>query len=254
MQHNQLSNMAHFFSALVWGIYGIGFLIIFPFVLIAYLLTAPFDSYRSIPNAILMYFGQCFTYLNPFWKIHFRGIENFRKKDGVIFMGNHRSFVDMPLLARLPWNMKWVSKKELFRVPVAGWILSLAGHISIDRGSPEARKSIYKIAPHVKAGQKVMVFPEGTRSRDGQIKPFKRGAFLVAWEHNLPIQPIVISGTEHLMRPGSWVMKLKGYAVVSILERISPGDFDSQEEFIDYTFQTFVAELDRLQISLQKAA
>ncbi len=246
--------MAHFLSALAWGIYGFGFLVILPFVLVAYLVTAPFDRFRKLPNSILMLHGQLYTYLNPFWKVEIKGVENYRSDEGCIFMGNHQSFVDMPLLARLPWNMKWVSKKELFPIPVAGWILSLAGHISIDRGSPEARKTIYKIVPYVEAGQKVMVFPEGTRSRDGELKPFKRGSFMVAWEHNLPVQPIVISGTKDLMRPGTWIMKLKGHAVVSILERISPGDFDSMEEFIDYTFQQFSAELERLQNSLQQAA
>ncbi len=246
--------MAKFVSAIVWGVYGLSFLVMFPLVLFTFVLTYPFDRYRKLANAILMFFGQSFTYLNPFWKIEMKGLENYRKGEGCIFLGNHRSFVDMPLLARLPWQMKWVSKKELFRIPVAGWILKMAGHISIDRGSPEARKSIYKMVPYVEAGVPVMVFPEGTRSKDGKLKPFKRGAFLVAWEHKLPVQPIVITGTEKLIRPGSWVMKLKGYAIVSILERISPEDFESLEEFIDYTFNQFTEELKDLRYRLSKAA
>lgn len=231
------------YSFLVWGLYGLAIVISFPLVLIAYILTAPFDKYRRVANSVFMFFGQSFTYLNPFWKINFYGLDRYDKNEGVIFVANHQSFVDMPLLARLPWSMKWVSKQELFKIPVAGWILSLAGHISIRRGSPEARKTIYKIVPYVQEGEPVLVFPEGTRSKDGIIGPFKRGAFMVAWEYNLPVQPIVISGTHKLMEPGSWTMKRKGNIDVSILQKIYPEHFSSISEFIDYTQEHFKEQL-----------
>ena len=241
------------YSALVWGLYGLCIGVSFPFVVITFVLTAPFDSSRRICNTVFMFFGQSFTYLNPLWEIRFSGTENYRKGEGVIFMANHQSFVDMPLLARLPWSMKWVSKQELFNIPVAGWILSMAGHISIRRGSPEARKSIYKIAPHVDAGEPVLVFPEGTRSKDGEIKPFKKGAFMVAWEHDLPVQPIIINGTNNVMKPGSWQMKLNGCIDVFIAEKIFPGDFSSLNDFMEHTFNRFVEEMENMKSNPEAA-
>ncbi len=195
-----------------------------------------------------MFTGQTFMFANPFWRIKFRGLEKVSKKDkGVIFIGNHQSFMDMPVFSRLPFKMKWVSKKELFKIPVVGWLMKMSGHVSIDRGKKTAIQSMYGIVKYVKGNVPVMVFPEGTRSRDGLLKPFKNGAFIIAEEHDVTLQPIVLYGTNKLMRPGTWkISHIFGKIDVSVLDPIYPKDFNSFEEIRDYAQKVMQEELDRL--------
>ena len=167
--------MSKFSSVLVWLSYGISFFISFLVASVVRIFTFPFDPYNRYPNAVMMFFGQSVITMNPFWKRHYYGLDKLRDgKHACIRVANHQSFLDMPLLATLPTNMKWVSKKELFKIPIVGWLMSLAGHISIDRGAKGAAKSLQKMVGPIENGMSVMIFPEGTRSREGKLKAFKK--------------------------------------------------------------------------------
>lgn len=121
-----------------------------------------------------------------------------------ILVVNHLSSLDILVLGSfLKRDYRWMAKKELFKVPFSGWHLHLAGHIPVDRGAgkqEEIYKSIHKV---VQEGASVLFFAEGTRSRTGQLKPFKMGAFHTAIRERLPILPLVIEGTYDLMLPGA---------------------------------------------------
>lgn len=233
-------------SLFLWVAYGISFALALPLAFLAYIIGYRSDPFRLWPNWFFMAFGQNFTRLNPFWKKQIHGLEKVKLDRPTVFAGNHQSFMDMPLLAGLPFDMKWVSKKELFKIPVAGWLLKVSGHISVDRGKKGAIQSLYKIKPYVDNNIPVMIFPEGTRSRAGELKPFKNGAFIVAKEYNYSVQPIVIQGTYNIMPPGGWRANWKGKVYVSILDPIWPSDFESMEKLRDYTYQCFKTELKRL--------
>ncbi|MEX2641551.1 MAG: lysophospholipid acyltransferase family protein [Balneolales bacterium] len=230
----------------LWLAYGISLVIALPPVFLAWIAGYRADPHRIWPNRIFMFFGQNFTRLNPFWDKKISGLDKVDLSRPTIFVGNHQSFMDMPLLGGLPFKMKWVSKIELFRVPVVGWHLRMAGHISVDRGQKGAIQSLQNIQPYMEAGVPVMMFPEGTRSRKGDLKPFKNGAFIVAKEHNYCIQPIVIQGTYNILPPGEWLAKWKGKVFVSILDPVNPSDFNSMEELRDHTYHCFKTELNRL--------
>lgn len=241
--------MNFFLSALLWFLYGISFLFSILITVPVFILTFFFDPYRKIPNKIFMFFGQSMVTLNPAWKRSIYGLENFRPDMPLIVVANHLSFLDMPLMATLPWKMKWVSKKEIFEIPVVGWLMRMAGHISIDRGSTKAFESLRSSYHYLENGIPVMIFPEGTRSRNGSIKPFKRGAFVLASEGNYHILPIAIHGTFNLMKPDTWRLNLKGNLILSILPPVNPVDFDDFQQLQDHVFNEIKGEIEKLQVS-----
>lgn len=192
--------------------------------------------------------GKVFVLANPFWRIRFWGLDRVDKTNkGVIFIGNHQSFLDMPVFARLPFKMKWVSKKELFRLPVAGWLMKMSGHVSIDRGAKTAVKAIYGIVPYLEGNVPVMVYPEGTRSKDGNLNPFKNGVFIISKETNFPVQPIVLYGTHAILKSGDWkISRIFDRIDVSVLDPIYPEQFEDFESMKSFAQEAVQHELDRL--------
>jgi 1-acyl-sn-glycerol-3-phosphate acyltransferase len=118
----------------------------------------------------------------------------------LIFMGNHQSNFDiLALYAALPVHFSWIAKEELFRIPFFGFAMRRAGYIPLDRGDGRrALKSMDEAARKIRNGVSVIVFPEGTRTRDGNLLPFKRGGFLLAARAGVPIVPFTINGTARI--------------------------------------------------------
>ncbi|MGD1972210.1 MAG: lysophospholipid acyltransferase family protein, partial [Desulfobacterales bacterium] len=123
-----------------------------------------------------------------------------------IYMPNHQSNFDIPvLLGHLKVQFRWLAKMELFKIPIFGRAMRKAGYISIDRNDRRsAINSLKAAAEKIKNGVSVLIFPEGTRSRDGKIRPFKKGGFVMAIESGVPIVPVVISGTREIMTKGKF--------------------------------------------------
>jgi 1-acyl-sn-glycerol-3-phosphate acyltransferase len=118
-----------------------------------------------------------------------------------VLMANHQGAFDIfALLAYLPVNFKWVAREEIFRIPILGWAMAAAGYISIDRkGKKKAMESVERAVAKIRDGASVLVFPEGTRSPDGEIHPFKRGGFTLAVKAGVPIIPISIRGSRNVL-------------------------------------------------------
>jgi len=134
-----------------------------------------------------------------------------------VYAANHSSSLDiLVLLARLPVDVRIIHKKSLSLVPLIGWTIALGGHIPIDRSNPfRARRSLDAAAERIRAGQSVLVFPEGTRSRDGAVGHFKRGSFSLAIEAGAPVVPVSLVGVKALvprgllsMRPGTVLLRV----------------------------------------------
>ncbi|MBM4314408.1 MAG: 1-acyl-sn-glycerol-3-phosphate acyltransferase [Deltaproteobacteria bacterium] len=143
------------------------------------------------------------------------GRENVLMNRPQIFMANHQSDFDILIvLAHIPGQFRWIAKKELFKIPVFGKAMRNAGYIEIDRQNHEkALMSLDEAAQKIREGKSVVTFPEGTRSRDGKIKPFKQGMFHLAIRSGVPIVPISIIGANEIMpkrtltvRPGRITM------------------------------------------------
>ncbi len=140
-------------------------------------------------------------------------------------MANHQGAYDIfALLAYLPVDFKWLAKAELFKIPILGWAMGAAGYISIDRkGKKKALDSIEIAIAKIRGGASVLVFPEGTRSPDGQIHPFKRGGFTLAIKAGAPIVPISIRGSREVL-PRSSLRVRPGKIEIIVGKPISTDD------------------------------
>jgi len=152
-------------------------------------------------------------------KVQVQGLDNINPKEAYVFAANHQSQFDIfTLFGYLPTQFRWLAKKELFRIPIFGAAMKTAGYISIDRTNrKEAFKSIDLAATKVREGTSVVIFPEGTRSLDGKLQPFKKGGFHLAIKSKRPIVPVSISGAFS-------ILPKKGFRVRPQLVRVYIGE------------------------------
>jgi 1-acyl-sn-glycerol-3-phosphate acyltransferase len=143
----------------------------------------------------------------------------------VVFASNHESALDIWVhLATLPRSFRFIAKKELFELPIFGWYMRIGGHVPVDRHNrTQAVASLRHAAELVRGGTSVVVYPEGTRSRDGRIHPFKKGPFVVALEAGVPIVPVAISGTGAIT-PKAAIAVYPGEARIAWGEAVRPSD------------------------------
>jgi len=134
-------------------------------------------------------------------RVKVEGLEQLRDEGPYIFMANHQGSYDIfALLGQLPFQFKWLAKKEIFSIPILGWAMTVAGYISIDRdGTRETVEAMNKAAQKIQKGMSVVIFPEGTRSADGSIQPFKKGGFTLAVKSKVPIVPIALAGSREIL-------------------------------------------------------
>jgi 1-acyl-sn-glycerol-3-phosphate acyltransferase len=186
-------------------------LVAFPVLLVLTILTAVFTIILSpvFPNAQFSYFparwwGRFFCYL-LFVKVKITGLEKLDPKKSYVIAANHQSIYDIFVVyGWLPMIFKWVMKAELRKIPLVGKACESAGHIFIDRKNPvAAKKSLDRAEAQLRNGVSVVVFPEGTRTYTGQMGKFKKGAFRMATDLQLPIVPVTLRGCfERLPRNG----------------------------------------------------
>ena len=159
------------------------------------------------------------------------GLENIDKNKTYIIVANHQSMADIIIIYLIKTQFKWVAKESLFKVPFAGWCMSLAKHIKLERGDFGSIKKVYREAAHwLRGGMSVLFFPEGTRSEDGKIKDFQNGAFKLAIKEKVPVLPISIKGTGAAIPKGTWLFQTKIPVSIKVLPAINvsglgPADF-----------------------------
>lgn len=160
-------------------------------------------------------------------KVKVIGTENILHGKPQIFMGNHQSDFDILIsLAHIPVQFRWIAKKELFAIPIFGAAMRSAGYIEIDRENREkALQSLDEASLRIRNGKSIMTFPEGTRSRDGKIKPFKHGVFYLAIKSGVPIVPVSIVGSGKIMPKRSLRIK-PGQIRMIIGKPIEVKDYD----------------------------
>lgn len=134
-------------------------------------------------------------------RVRVKGLEHLQVGRTYIYAANHASAFDIPaFLASVPQRIRIVFKKELGRLPIFGWAMKLGNYVSIDRGdSREAMESLERVARQIREGVSVLLFPEGTRTRDGKLQPFKRGAFALAVRSRVPIVPVTVNGSYSIL-------------------------------------------------------
>lgn len=180
----------------VWSCIVVATLVLGVFVLITY----PFDRKGRVGHYYAKLWGKVALLANGV-KVRIEGMGRLNGKGPYIFMSNHQGSYDIfALLGHLPYQFKWLAKKELFSIPFFGWTMAAVGYISIDRGGTrDTVEAMNEAAQKIRDGMSVVIFPEGSRSPDGSIQPFKKGGFTLAIKSKVPIVPVAISGSRAIM-------------------------------------------------------
>ncbi len=179
-------------------------------------------------------------------KVRIIGTKNYDRKQAYVIVSNHQSMIDIPAIhARLGLNIKWIMKKELRNIPVFGAACHHLGCISIDRSDHAAAiQSIQNAKEKLSRTASVLFFAEGTRSRDGRVMPFKKGAFKFACDTNLPVLPVTVKNAVQLL-PSHSLDLIPGTVELIIHPPIHPSEYpkDRLDQFIADTRQTICNSL-----------
>jgi 1-acyl-sn-glycerol-3-phosphate acyltransferase len=191
-----------------------------PLMAILYVFTVPRDPGRYAVGRLLRRGAKFCVTLNPLWHFRTSGYIPADPRRPYVAVSNHESLADIFLISHLPWEMKWLSKDTIFRIPIMGWLMRMAGDISVTRSNRSSRaEAIEQCRDRLNRQVSVMIFPEGTRSKTNELLPFKDGAFRLAIELGLPILPLVVAGTRSAVSKGS-LMFGRATAEVKVLEPI----------------------------------
>ncbi len=186
----------------IFKIFGIAVVTIFYSVLAT--LSMPFDRRGRTYFALARRWSRSFLFVSNI-KLEVEGSEHLQPDESYVYAANHSSYFDIPaLLAGIDDRIRIIYKRELERIPVFGWQLRLSPFIGVDRSNPrDGMQSIARATEAIRSGSSVLVFPEGTRSTDGRLAAFKRGAFLLAARAQKPIVPVALVGSASIMEAGS---------------------------------------------------
>lgn len=153
-----------------------------------------------------------------------------------VFVANHQSMIDIPVLVHaLPeFQLRWIAKKELLLVPFLGWAMWASKHLTVDRSKISDAKQILEKAQAKLANKvSVVVFPEGTRSPDGRLLPFKRGGFLLAQRADAPVVPVTIKGSAAVLPKGDWRLR-KGEVEVIVGQEVRPDPASDPRQLLQH--------------------
>ena len=197
---------------------------------IALVVCYPFDKKRVVVHKLSEWLTDIVFVFAPGMRRDVIGMENIDPKQAYVVVLNHQSMVDILSIYNLPLVFKWVSKKEVYRIPLVGRLLLMHGDIVINRASAkEAMQLVHsKGKEWLKKGASVSIFPEGTRSKDGEIHNFKAGAFILAKDAGVPILPIVLDGTNTLVRKG-WMINWRNRITIKVLPPISAEEVQNRD-------------------------
>jgi 1-acyl-sn-glycerol-3-phosphate acyltransferase len=191
-------------SALIWTAILLLVLVWLPLLAVIYVVTAPSDPGRYTVGRWFRRAAVVSVKLNPLWSFRTSGVHIADPRRPYVAVSNHESYADIFLISHLPWEMKWLSKEEVFRIPIMGWMMRMAGDIPVTRHDRRSRvQALGGIRDRLSKRVSVMVMPEGTRSPTEEMLPFRDGAFRVAVETGAPILPIAVAGTRYCMAKGS---------------------------------------------------
>jgi 1-acyl-sn-glycerol-3-phosphate acyltransferase len=215
------------FSTAYWAFIALCCLPFFAIALVIFVVTVPFDRRRVVLHLFSCFWAAFYLYANPLWRLRVEGREKLPWRGPAVIVANHASLIDILVLFALYRPFKWVSKAQNFKLPFIGWNMTLNDYVPLVRGQ---RTSIMKMMAecrkHLGRGTPVLIFPEGTRTRDGRLQEFKDGAFLLAKEMGCPIVPVAVHGTRDSLPKHGAVLRNRMDALVEVLDPIGSSGMD----------------------------
>jgi 1-acyl-sn-glycerol-3-phosphate acyltransferase len=232
------------FSVVYWVFAVLAMVPFFAVAVVIRVLTFPFDRRRIVQHLWSCVWAQFYVWTNPLWRARFAGRERCPWKGAAIYVANHSSMMDIIMVYGLFRPFKWIAKAELMRTPFIGWNMRLNDYVEVSRGARESIKVMMtRCREHLAAGNPLMIFPEGTRSPDGNLQAFKDGAFRLAIEAGCPVIPVALSGVGDSMPKHGFVMRKRMDARVEVLEPIHPAEFPTVAAMRDEARRRIAAAL-----------
>lgn len=231
-----------------WVVLATTVIMMFPVIAIIRAVTYPFDKGAYHAGLAFRKVPVIHQKLNPMWRFRVSGRLPANPRHPYVVVANHESFVDILLISHLPFEMKWLSKSEFFNIPFVGWSMRLADDIRLVRDSKKSRaRALADMRDRLAKKVSVMVFPEGTRSRDGRLGEFHSGAFRVAIKAGVPILPLAVVGTRSALIKHDWRFGFSD-AEVRVLEPVPTdgltlGDVDDLTKRVRAMIETARREL-----------
>lgn len=235
-------------STLYWVFLATTCVALFFVALAIFILTFPFDRNGKVLHLFSCFWAQLYFYVNPQWRLRVHGRDRLPWNGPAVIVSNHLSLADVLVLFGLYRPFKWVSKASVFKVPFLGWNMHLNRYVALVRGDAASiRKMMADCERWLDRGVPVLLFPEGTRSPDGQVKNFKDGAFRLAVSKKVPIIPITIAGTEKMLPKHSLVFREMANCEVHVMEPVDPTPYgDDVAALRDHVRERIIREKARL--------
>jgi len=234
------------YSTAFWAFLALTSIALFPVALVLWAATLPFDRRKVVLHQFTNLWASLYTWVNPLWPVTVEGREKIRRGETYVMVANHLSLLDILVMHRLLRHFKWVSKIENFRIPFVGWNMRLNRYIELRRGD---RDSVVQMMADcertLRSGSSILMFPEGTRSRDGTLQAFKTGAFELALRTQTPILPIAIEGTSNALPKRGFVLQGHHPIRIRVLDPIPPESFAhlSAKELAEQTRALYAEQL-----------
>lgn len=239
-----------FYSIYLYGIVVFFWLVNMPIFFLLWLISRPFDHRNKFTHYITAIWGRMHFLFLFNVKVNLIDKQKLIKKEACIYLTNHNSYFDIAAVFCIYSDLLWVSKKENFQTPILGWVMRMNRYIVIDRKDPKRlQKMMDDCRDALNTGEHIIIFPEGTRSKTGKLNSFKDGAFLVALDNKVPIVPIVMEGTQHVLPKKGFLMSPKRFDIsIKVMDPIPYEQFGTNDPKIlkDQLFQVMSKELEML--------
>jgi 1-acyl-sn-glycerol-3-phosphate acyltransferase len=233
-----------FKSVIVWIVCLVVLIFSFPVISAFWLAALPFDKERRVMHRMMIYLAVTLSYLVPIWKLDIRGRKKAVKGDTYVIISNHQSILDILLINCLRYRFKWVSKIENLKTPFIGLYLKMADYITVDRGNRDSKDEMMEqCSEYLKKGISIMMFPEGTRSVDGEIGFFKRGAFQLAISTQKPVLPVLIDGSGGVLPKHGMIFNTGHKIKIRVFDPVQPESFNTDDpDTLSLKFHNFMVD------------
>ncbi|SDT84861.1 lysophospholipid acyltransferase family protein [Desulfobacula phenolica] len=219
-----------FFSYAYIAFVGLSSVIMFMVACLIRLLTQAFDRRLVLLNLFSSFWGSLYLWCMPIWSVKITGRQKMDMKNSYVIVSNHQSQLDILVAYRLFYPFRWVSKAEVFQLPFIGWNMVLNGYVKLRRGDKDSvRQMMDQCEKLLKQNISIILFPEGTRSKTGRVKPFKPGAFILAKKMKKSILPLVINNTKNALPKHSLMIQGKQWMEIRVLDEIPFSTFEHME-------------------------
>lgn len=239
-------------SVIMWLWFLLSSIILSPFLVVLWLLTVLWDRKLRVLHQFSCFWGAQYIWMNPLWKLKIYGRKNFKRNGKYVVISNHQSLADIVVIYSLFRHFRWTSKKENFKLPFVGWVLSFNRSIKIYRKDIDAFEKFRTHAvKELQSGNSIMVFPEGTRSKNGLLGRFREGAFKIAMETGADILPMVLDGTSRAIPKKGWSLTGREKMILKVLEPIPFEEYKDRKarDVMKLVHGIIARELDAIRIA-----